>query len=61
MYMLLTGSVPFTGADDKEIKENIIEGNIDYNSDCLKLVSKEAKNLLKKLLEVNVKKRSYAV
>jgi len=61
MYVLLTGMIPFDGANDQEIKENIIEGKIDYDSDCLKSVSNTAKSLLKKLLHVDVKKRSYAV
>lgn len=61
MYVLLTGSVPFNGSNDTEIMVRIIDGDIDYDSDCLKNVSKEAKNLLKKLLDVNVEERSYAV
>ena len=57
LYMLIVGRAPFDGKDDEEIIENIEKGQ--FNSKHKKLLnsSEEVQDLVKKLLEVNVKKR----
>ena len=57
LYMLIVGRAPFDGADDDEIIQNIRRGK--YNSEHKKLLdsSKEVQDLVKKLLQVDVKKR----
>jgi calcium-dependent protein kinase len=55
--MLIVGRAPFDGKTDEEIIENIEKGQ--FNSKHKKLLnsSEEVQDLVKKLLEVNVKKR----
>ena len=57
LYMLIVGRAPFDGKTDEEIIENIEKGQ--FNSKHKKLLnsSEEVQDLVKKLLEVNVKKR----
>ena len=57
MYILLTGVVPFPGETEEEIFEKIKK--CEYNFDSLKFkdVSENCKDLIKKLLEPNIKKR----
>jgi calcium-dependent protein kinase len=57
LYMLIVGRAPFDGQNDEEIIENIEKG--EFNSKHKKLLnsSAEVQDLVKKLLEVNVKKR----
>ena len=57
LYLLLTGSVPFDGKNDDEIWKKIISEEINYSSPKLKSLSKEAKDLLKKLLVKNPDQR----
>jgi calcium-dependent protein kinase len=57
MYILLTGEPPFNGKNDDEIIHNVKTGSINFNSYILKHVSAEGKDLLKKFLERNTKKR----
>ena len=61
LYMLIVGRAPFDGADDDEIIQNIRRGK--YNSEHKKLLdsSKEVQDLVKKLLQVDVKKRLSAM
>ena len=61
LYMLIVGRAPFDGADDEEIIQNIRKGK--YNSEHKKLVasSPEVQDLVKKLLQVDVKKRLSAM
>ncbi len=57
LYMLIVGRAPFDGKSDDEIIENIEKG--EFNSKHIKMLnsSDEVQDLVKKLLEVNVKKR----
>ncbi len=57
LYMLIVGRAPFDGQNDEEILENIEKG--EFNSHHKKLLNSsiEVQDLVKKLLEVNVKKR----
>ena len=57
MYMLLSGEAPFQGESEEEIFENIKKCNYNFKSIQFKEVSFLCKNLIKRLLEPNKKKR----
>ena len=57
MYILLTGRPPFNGATDEDVLKNILKNQIDLEKYPLSVTSSKAKNLLKKLLESDPKKR----
>ena len=57
LYILLCGSPPFYGKNEKEIFKKIIEGNFTFRHKIWKKISSEAKNLVLKLLQVNPNKR----
>ena len=57
MYILLSTKVPFNGKNNKEIFENIKKGEFDINNPPWKSISKNAKDLICKLLEIDIKKR----
>ena len=57
LYILLCGSPPFYGKNEKEIFKKIIEGNFTFRHKIWNKISSEAKNLVLKLLQVNPDKR----
>ena len=57
LYILLCGSPPFYGKNEKEIFAKILNGNFSFKHKIWNKVSNEAKNLVKKLLEINPDKR----
>ena len=57
LYILLCGSPPFYGKNEKEIFSKIIYGNFSFKHKIWNKISSEAKNLVQKLLEVNPEKR----
>ena len=57
MYILLTGEPPFNGKNDDEIIKNVKTHVINYDAKILRHVSIDGKDLLKKFLERNTKKR----
>jgi calcium-dependent protein kinase len=57
MYILLTGIPPFDGEDEEKIFESILEEELNLDIPQLKNVSDPCKDLIKKLLEKNPKKR----
>ena len=57
LYILLCGSPPFYGKNEKEIFSKIISGKYLFNQKIWSKTSKEAKNLVQKLLELNPEKR----
>ena len=50
LYILLSGKAPFSGEKDSEILQKIKVGKYDMNKKPFDTVSKEAKNLIRKLL-----------
>ena len=60
MYILFTGSPPFTGSNQNEILNKILEGKINFNSKKLKKISLEAKDLLIQILRYNYRSRPSA-
>lgn len=57
MYIMLSGEIPFDGSDHQEIQKSILLGQYSINAPIWNEISLEAKDLLSKLLEVNLKKR----
>jgi len=50
LYILLSGRPPFDGKDDKEIVKKVRIGHADYNTPEFKYVSREAIDLVKRML-----------
>jgi calcium-dependent protein kinase len=57
LYMLLFGVPPFDAKTDEEILERIKKGKYDNNSERWNRASPEARDLIEKLLEMDVSKR----
>ena len=57
LYILLCGSPPFYGKNEKEIFSKILYGNFSFRHKIWNKISNEAKNLVQKLLEINPQKR----
>jgi len=57
MYILLTGRPPFNGINEEEIMKKIKEGVYDLTKYPWGVISDDAKDLIKGLLQVNPKKR----
>jgi len=50
LFIVLSGRLPFTGQDDEELFDNILEANIIWKSPQFDAVSNEAKDLISQLL-----------
>ena len=61
MYILLTGRPPFDGNNEAEIIQNVKTGKYDTSTPPFPSLSFEAKDLIRKCLELDVKKRISAV
>ena len=59
-YILLCGYPPFNGETDKEIMESVKKGEFDYPPEEWDVVSKQAKDLINKMLTYDPKKRPNA-
>jgi calcium-dependent protein kinase len=57
LYILLSGRAPFSGDSDNLILEKIKLGKYDLNRSPFNKISAEAKDLIKKLLEMNPRRR----
>ena len=57
LYILLCGSPPFYGKNEKELFQNILSGNVNFKHKIWNKISDDAKNLVRKLLKVNPLKR----
>ncbi len=57
MYIMLTGKPPFNGKNEKEIFDKIHKGKFDMESYPWGIISENAKDLIKKLLLIDTKKR----
>ena len=60
-YLLLCGQYPFNGNSDKEIFDNILNSNINFNSPKWNKISNNAKSFVKLCLEKNPDKRPSAI
>ncbi len=57
LYILLCGSPPFYGKNEKEIFARVISGTYSFKQKIWEKISNEGKNLVQKLLEVKPEKR----
>ncbi|KAM3146719.1 Protein kinase domain containing protein [Paramecium bursaria] len=57
LYILLSGSPPFSGDDDLQIMEAVKRGQYSFDSPEWKEISIEAKNLIRKMLDRDPRKR----
>ena len=57
MYILLSGHVPFPGKTDEEIFKRIKKCDFNFDLPKFKGISENCKDLIKKLLEPDIKKR----
>ena len=57
LYVLLSGTPPFQGDDDNGIMKSVKSGHFSFDGEEWLGISTEAKDLIKKLLEFNPKKR----
>jgi calcium-dependent protein kinase len=57
MYILLCGEPPFNGKTDEEIMKRVEKGVWEFKGDVWTSISDAAKNLIKKMLEYDPKKR----
>jgi serine/threonine protein kinase len=60
MYAILSGALPFPGQSQQEIYANITHGRIKMRGSRWEKVSREAKDLISKLLVKNPKNRPTA-
>ena len=51
MFIMLSGKPPFGGRSNKEIIDNVLKGNYSFNNPVWANISKEAKDLISKLLD----------
>jgi calcium-dependent protein kinase len=61
LYILLCGYPPFNGKDDTEIMKNVIKGKYSFLGNNWLNISKEAKDLISKMLCYNAKDRISAL
>ena len=57
LYILLSGRPPFDGNDDREIVKNVKTGQYSLSGSEWKNISKEALDLIKKMLMLDVSHR----
>lgn len=57
MYMMLSGLPPFYGTNRKEVMAKISQGKFSFKSKIWTLISKEAKDLIEKMLTLNPEQR----
>ena len=55
MYILLCGLPPFNGKTDKDIMNAVLRGKFPFSGDTWAHISKEAKDLISKMLTYNPK------
>ena len=57
MYYLLSGHLPFDGETEEEITNKILEAKFEFDVEHFKNISEEAKDLIRKCLKYEPKKR----
>jgi len=61
LYILLSGHPPFNGEDEDQIISKVLKGNYYLEGESLDRISSEAKDLIKRMLEYESKKRISAL
>lgn len=57
LYVLLSGKPPFSGANDEQILESVKSAQYNLNIKQFEKISSDAKDLISKLLQLNIDKR----
>ena len=57
LYIMLSGKVPFPGRSEPEIIQNVMKGEYHFNHPAFSKVSEECKDLIRKCLVKDFKKR----
>lgn len=57
LFLLLSGKPPFSGATDKQILRNVFKGEFSMDGQEWELISNEAKDLISKMLTLDIEKR----
>ena len=57
IYYIFTGCYPFTGKDEDEIEEKIVEENVEFKDGEWETISNKVKDLIKRCLEKNPEER----
>ena len=57
MYLLLSGKLPFYGKNENDIRNRVVQGEYSLKIPGLLTVSEEARDLIRKLLQIDPKKR----
>ena len=57
MYVMLCGEPPFKGSTDTDILNKVKNGSLDFKKVIWTAISKEAQNLIRSMLNRNVKER----
>ena len=57
IYYIFTGRYPFTGKNEDEIEEKILEENVEFKDGEWESISEKAKDLIKRCLEKNPEER----
>lgn len=50
MYIMLSGTIPFNGRDQREVLISVLNGYVDLNAPNIRHISDGAKDLLSRLL-----------
>lgn len=57
LYIMLSGKPPFSGKEDKIILQRVADGNYNLSGDIWAKRSEDSKDLIRKLMERDPKKR----
>ncbi|KAH6786388.1 calmodulin-domain protein kinase 9 [Perilla frutescens var. hirtella] len=57
LYLLLSGVPPFRGETERSILDAVLRGHVDFKSEPWPLISESAKDLVRRMLTQNPKKR----
>lgn len=57
LFILLSGSPPFNGQKDEEILAQVEKGKYDFNSPEWSEISEDAKDFIRKMMQLDVKHR----
>jgi calcium-dependent protein kinase len=60
LYIMLTGTPPFNGRNDREILARVQQGKYSVSHPAFKIISEDAKDLLEKMLTFDAAKRPSA-
>ena len=57
LFIMLSGSLPFKGANDQEILDKVVKGTFNFEDPQWKNVSSKSKMLIREMIDINIKRR----